>query len=256
MKSLMSKFILTPRFSSLLLPLLILTLWQFSSFAQTIATTTGTFKLISVSQIVGPEEARSAKQVAAMTKDALFQDVRKLIDQGQDLEQQVKDFNVAESKFTERQNKYSLKNSAFQKDREEYVEKLNIHPTKSDTNNNVISPEKRNATTVKRDETDKVRFSNWQAKLKDQSDELKLEYSNISKDYKDLISSQERIKKEAARLDAKVSLAYNQLDALNKYIPEMNALLKYWKYEPLDTNDISTEIERLKAISNNFGEIK
>jgi hypothetical protein len=57
-------------------------------------------------------------------------------------------------------------------------------------------------------------------------------------------------------LDEKVGLAYNQLDALNKYIPEMNALLKYWKYEPLDTNDTSTEIERLKAISNNFGDLK
>ena len=256
MKSLMSKFIFAPIFSSLLLLILILTLWQLNSLAQTISTTTGTFILISVSQIVGPEAAGSAKQVAVMTKDALFQDVRKLIDQGQDLEQQVKDFNAAMSKYTERQNKYDLKNSAFQKEREDYLEKLNIHPSKSDSNNNVISPEKRNATIVKWGENDKVRFANWQAKLKDQSDELKLEYSNISKDYKDLISFQERIKKEATRLDLKVGLAYNQFDALNKYIPEMNALLKYWKYEPLDTNDMSIEIERLKAISNNFGDSK
>jgi len=252
----MSKFIFAPIFSSLLLPILILTLWQFNSHAQTISTTTGTYKLISVSQIIGPEEARSAKQVAVMTKEALFEDVRKLIVQGQDLEQQVKDLNASMSKYTERQKKYDLKNSAFQKEREDYLEKLNIHPTKSDSNNSVISPEKRNATTVKRDETDKVRFANWQAKLKDQSDELKLEFSNISNDYKDLISFQERIKKEATILDSKVGLAYNQLDALNKYIPEMNALLKYWKYEPLDTNDMSTEIERLKAISNNFGDLK
>src|ERR1035437_1180978 len=99
MKSLMSKFIFAPIFSSLLLLILILTLWQLNSLAQTISTTTGTFILISVSQIVGPEAAGSAKQVAVMTKDALFQDVRKLIDQGQDLEQQVKDFNAAMSKY-------------------------------------------------------------------------------------------------------------------------------------------------------------
>lgn len=232
-------------------------------FSQTIVTSQGTFVLIPPKDLVSSSAARSAKAVAELAIPAVANDANKVIADKKDLQNKIDAYNNDNKKYDEALANYNKELAVYNSHLKPYEDELALYNRDLEPHNtavaanNALAPENRNPTTYQQLVASKNRLDTWLANLNTKKAVLDGELSVLNtkkavldRTLSDLNSKFSQYDNQYKSMDIKLGEAYRQLNQLHQYAIEINKLLEKWQEPIINTKNLNTPLEQLKALSN------
>lgn len=232
-------------------------------FSQTINTSQGTFVLVPPANLVDASAARSARAVAELAVAAVTNDTKKVMSEQKNLQPTIDSYTKDTKKYKDELDGYNQDLNAYNSRLEPYQEELarynrDLEPHNAAVAaNNALAPENRDPATYQQLVANKNRLDGWLADLNAKKAVLDNEVSvldtkkgTLDKTYSDLSYRYGQWSAEQKTLDIKLGTAYQQLKQLHEYALEINKLLEKWQQPPIETTNLNTQLEQLKALSN------
>lgn len=238
-------------------------LGTFQLFSQTVVTSQGTFVLTPPEKLVDATAARSAKAVADLAISAVTSDAGKVMGDQKNLQPKIDAYTRDNKKYNDNLAKYSQDQSTYNSHLQPYQEELarydkDLQPHDAAVAaHNAIPLENRDAANYQRLMDSKARLDGWKGNLDTQKAALDSEWAALNdqknaldRTYSDLSYRYNEWSAEQKTLDVKMGAAYQQLKQLNAYALEINKLLAKWQQPTIQTTNLNTQLEQLKALSN------
>jgi len=231
--------------------------------SQTIATSQATFVLTPPGELAGSTAARSAKRVAELAISAMTNDAEKIVSDQKDLQNRIEDYDSDNKKYDRDLARYDQELNAYDSNLTVYENELSSYDRDLAPHDaavsayNALAPESRDEGTYNQLMSSKNRLDNWLSSLDAKKAVLDSELSvlngkkaTLDMAYNDLNQRYNQLNYEQNALDIKMGDAYRQLEQLHKYAIEINKLLERWQEPIINTYNLNTPLEQLKALSN------
>ena len=240
---------------------LIILLYYFIAHSQTISTSQGSFKLIPVTNLADATAAKSAKRTAEIAITAVVNDANAIQKNREALEPKV-------SKYNKDLKDYDIDLMLYNARLKGYNESLTLYDSDLDSYKASKAPydAELNAYNSKKNRTQeeynnllkwKSQLDAWYNKLEGKKAVLNQELnrlnshkSNLESKHANLESKRLSILDQINQYNFKFQKAYEQLEVLKKYADECNKILTEWKEPVLNTYNLNTALEKLKALAS------
>lgn len=247
----------------LFLTIIVVIFLSVNLFSQTFSTSQGTFKLIPVGDLVDASSVRSAKRVAELAIPAVINE-SKIIERKRDaLQPEIDNYKNDLSRYDADLELYNISLDAYNKNLDAYENELSRYDSELYPHNaaveayNSLAEENRSEARYNELMASKNRLDGWLARLDQQKAGLDQSYDRLDRHkadldytYENLNSRYEYLQDKLDAIDIEMGKAYRQLEQLVEYAEECNKILKNWNEPILDTYNLNTELEKLKALSN------
>ena len=242
---------------------LILLLGTEPLLSQSITSSQGSFVLIPPGELVDSTAARSAKRVAELAMAAVTSDAEKLISQDKEIKTRGENYDQDNQKYGEDLAAYNAELATYNTHLKPYEDELATYS--SDLSNydaslnayNALPGEQRDTGTYNYLMGEFTRLDNWHSNLDSKKAVLDNEFavvmgkkSALDVRYNDLMSRYNQMDTDNKAIKAKLGTAYRQLEQINQYAMEINKLLEKWQEPVINTKNLNTPLEQLKALSN------
>ena len=233
------------------------------TLSQTVQTTEGKFDLIPPADFVDPSVARGAKVVAELAIPALIRDARRIAEKREALQPEIDKYKTDLSSYDTDLMLYNISLDSYNNNLDSYNVDLDNYESELYPHNTAVGiydsqpQENRSVAEYNRLIASKNRLDVWLARLDNKKADLDLHLSRVNNhkadldyDYADLNSRYEYLKYQLNAIDIEMGRAYDQLEMLIVYSEKCNKILKEWSEPVLDTYNLNTQLEKLKAWSN------